>query len=407
MSKSIVLFCTVDTKAEQILFLKKRIVSKGCRPIIFDLSMGEIENQFADITSNELLLSSGVDPKLVRNSKDRGKISEIMVQSAKNRLKTLIDKEEIGCFAAMGGVSMASMASQLMQEIPFGIPKAILITAAMPSYISKWFDAMDILIFQGIIEFSGMNEIIKNVLDRFAGAVCGMCEVQRFDFSSLPYPSVAITELGFSQKCAHNVQRLLREKGFHVYSFHAQGISDRTMEKLLKQGCFHGVIDIATAGLIEELFGGTRAAGMERLDYLSHRSMPVVLAPAALNITNIKHGAIKNKKQKPVLKVDSLRAYVRYSKGQLKNASKLYAEKLNSAKSSVVFLFPTKGLSSLDSKGSILFNPEEDKIFINEIRKRLKNPNVLIKEIDCNLEDSQFAEALIQEFFMLQKNLPT
>ena len=402
MSKSIVIFCTVDTKAEQIRFLRDQIIIRGYKPIVFDLSMGNVEEQFADITSDELLLSIGVKPKTLRDSKDRSKINEIMAQAAKNRLRALVNKEEIGCFAAMGGVTMASLASQIMQELPFGVPKAILVTAAMPSYIGKWFDAMDVLIFQGIIEFSGMNHMIKNVLDRFAGAVCGMCGASKFEFSSLPYPSIAITELGFSQKCAHNVQRLLREKGFHVYSFHAQGISDRTMERLLKDGCFHGIIDIAIAGLIEELFGGTRAAGMERLDYLSFRSMPTVLAPAALNITNVKQGHIKNLKGKPILKVDSLRSYVRYSKNQLKVASRLYAEKLNKAISPVVFLFPTQGLSSLDSKDSLLFNPEEDKIFLNELRKKLKNRNVFIKEIDCNLDDPQFSQALVDALLSLQ-----
>jgi hypothetical protein len=38
---------------------------------------------------------------------------------------------------------------------------------------------------------------------------------EALDYTSLrlPYPSIALTELGFSDQCAKNVERLLVEKG--------------------------------------------------------------------------------------------------------------------------------------------------------------------------------------------------
>lgn len=401
MDKEILILGTVDTKGELLKLLRQKIFEMGCKPLLMDLSMGYVREQFADITSDELLFGIGEDAANIRSSRDRGKITDIMVKAAQKKTSEILSHRDIRCIASMGGVSMAFMASRIMREVPFGVPKAMLVTAAMPAYISEWFGAMDIGIFQSIVDFSGDNEMVRNAIYRFSCAICGMALAPKFTFSSLPYPSVAITELGFSPNCARIVEEMLREKGFHVYSFHAQGISDRTMDKLLREGYFDGIIDIVTAGLIEEIFKGTRAAGMERLGYLSKRDIPKVLAPAALNITNCEKIEKKRYKGKKILKVDGLRSYVRYSVSELKEAAKVYADKLNTAKPPTVFFFPKKGLSSLDKEGSLLHVPEEDMLFLRELKRWLHNSEVEIIEMDCNLEDDEFAISMVNKFYEL------
>ena len=74
-------------------------------------------------------------------------------------------------------------------------------------------------------------------------------------------------------------------KGYHVYIFHAQGIGERAMDRLISQGFFDGVIEIVPAGLIEELFQGNRPAGMARLDAACERGIPMILAPCTINLT--------------------------------------------------------------------------------------------------------------------------
>ena len=102
-----------------------------------------------------------------------------------------------------------------------------------------------------------MNTLVKNAIAQVAGAIAGMVE-EAYDYRSLklPYPAIAVTELGFSDQCAKYVEQLLTEKGYSVYPFHAQGISDRAMDRLISQGFFDGVIEIVPAGLIEERFKG-------------------------------------------------------------------------------------------------------------------------------------------------------
>jgi uncharacterized protein (UPF0261 family) len=53
-----------------------------------------------------------------------------------------------------------------------------------------------------------------------------------------------------------------------------------------------------------------------------------------------------------------------------------------------------RGWSSLDREGSVLYDPEEDQVFIKELKKHLRSP-LEMEEVDCNLEDFETAKALV------------
>jgi uncharacterized protein (UPF0261 family) len=243
-----------------------------------------------------------------------------------------------------------------------------------------------------------MNDLVKNAIAQVAGAISGMVE-EAFDYKALklPYPSIAVTELGFSDRCAKYVEQLLTEKGYQVYPFHAQGVSDRAMDRLISQGFFDGVIEIVPAGLIEERFKGNRAAGMERLDAACARGIPQVWAPCCLNLTGA--GPTRTNRDKyiasgKVLKIDEMRSMARFPRDELLIGAKLYAEKLNKARGPIKLVVPLEGWSSLDQKGSPLYDPEEDRLFIDELKKNLRRP-IEMEAVNCNLEDLGTARALV------------
>jgi uncharacterized protein (UPF0261 family) len=51
----------------------------------------------------------------------------------------------------------------------------------------------------------------------------------------------------------------------------------------------------------------------------------------------------------------------------------------------------------------VLYAPEEDKVFVEELRKRLK-PEIEIEELDCHLEDAEFALALVEAFVRMEQS---
>lgn len=401
MNKRIVILGTLDTKGEQVLYLKERIEARGYRPILIDLSTGSEPPWKADITAAEIASLSGMQIEELRRAKDRAAGAKAMRIGAEQKILALFARGELDGIVALGGATMADIASRVMQKLPFGVPKVIAVPAFVPVLATEWFDAMDIMAMQMIAEMAGMNDLVKSGIERLAGAVCGMAEEGRaLDMSQIPYPSVAITEYGFSQKCARQVRELLEQKGYHVFSFHAQGISDRAMEKLISEGLLHGVIDIVISGLSDELTEGNRAAGKRRLDAAAEKGIPQILAPAGVNMTGC--GPTRRNREKYasrplIFKMDEKRFMTRYTGDELRSHAKVYADKLNRTKGPAMFLVPLKGWSSADREGTILYNPEEDKIFVDELRNHLK-PSVEILEVDCNLESSEFAEALVNNF---------
>jgi len=398
--KSVIVMGTLDTKEDEILFLKQQLEQKRCRVLVIDVSMGAQPFSKADVGPAEIARLGGSTIESIQASKDRGWLTQVMAKGATEKVRQLYTAGKIGGIMAIGGSTMALFGARVMKLLPFGIPKIIVCPGVIPAQVRRLYDTMDMTIMQGVVDFAGLNELAMSVLTRAAGAMCGMLKDSGEAISSLLEKSVAITQLGWSDNCARLVKQHLEERGYRVYPFHAQGIGDRAMEDLIVQGFFDGVIDIAPAGVIEEIFHGTRAAGPKRLEAAGERGLPQVIAPCSINITNAsltRRQADKYVSREKKIKQDEARIETRYNREELVTAARVYAKKLNKARGPVKILFPTRGWSSLDKEGSVLHAPKEDKLFVEELRRNLK-PEVESEELDCHLEDPEFALALVETF---------
>jgi uncharacterized protein (UPF0261 family) len=103
--------------------------------------------------------------------------------------------------------------------------------------------------------------------------------------------------------------------------------------------------------------------------------------------------------RQPRLQIDEIRFMTRLEPDEMRQGARLYAEKLNRAKRPVKFLVPLRGWSSIDKPGDALYNPEQDRVFFEELKAHLKpEAPIEIIEVDCNLEDPEFARALVDSF---------
>jgi len=88
---------------------------------------------------------------------------------------------------------------------------------------------------------------------------------------------------------------------------------------------------------------------------------------------------------------------------------KVIADKLNRSRGLAALLVPRKGFSALDRKGSgrhkmsmdgtitgEWFDPEADLALINSLKQHLDLSWVLLKEVDCHINDPQFAEVAVE-----------
>jgi uncharacterized protein (UPF0261 family) len=145
---------------------------------------------------------------------------------------------------------------------------------------------------------------------------------------------------------------------------------------------------------------------MERLDAAGERGIPQAWAPCCLNLTGA--GPTRTHREKytasgKVLNIDAMRAMARFPRDELLIGAKLYAEKINKAKGPLKLVIPLRGWSSLDREGSILYDPQEDRLVVDELKRNLTKP-LDIEEVDANLEDFQTAKALVDSLIRFMED---
>jgi uncharacterized protein (UPF0261 family) len=77
---------------------------------------------------------------------------------------------------------------------------------------------------------------------------------------------------------------------------------------------------------------------------------------------------------------------------------RLLATKASAAKGPVTVILPLRGVSAIDAEGKAFYDREADERLFAAIRANLKD-NVKLVEMDCHINDPQFAERICAEFF--------
>ncbi len=399
MERVILVISTLDTKGPETLFLRDRIREKGGKPLVLDLSMST-DSPGADISPAEVASAAGANIEEVRASRERKKITRQMIEGATKLTADLHGSGRLAGVIGLGGSTGSLMATDVMRALPFGVPKLMVSsTAALPGLSTRYFGTADVAIFHTVIEISGLAKPLQNVLERAAAAIVAMGEVSPLTVESARdagKPLVAMSMFGPTEKCAHHVQVRLEQEGYQVIGFSAAGVCDRAMEEMIGMGFFDAVVDIATGGAGEELLGGMRAAGSQRLTSAGKRGIPQVIAPGGVNLTSPRKSRYKPEHhERRKFELDELRTFLRVSDEEAVRIATLFAEKLGAGKGPVVFLFPTQGWSAVDPPGGHMFDEAQDRAFLKVFTERV-GPGVSTREVYANLEDELFAEAVVQ-----------
>ena len=397
MQKAVLIISTLDTKGEETLYLRDKVASLGMKPMLMDISMRGKGASPAEITPSMVAEAGGSTLEEIHASKERAKITNITIKGASNIAVDLFSKGELGGVLGMGGSTGSLMATEVMRALPFGVPKIMISsTAALPGLSTRYIGTGDISLFHSVIEISGVSDLLKNVMDRAASAMGGMLHDSITSPGAAGNKLIAMTMLGPCEQCASSVRTALERDGYQVIGFSAAGIGDRAMEAMISQGFFQGVIDLAPGGVGEHLFGFMRDAGPTRMENAGNAGLPQVISTCSVNhMTPSKSRYKPDYHERRKYDLDKFRTWIRLSPEELRQVAKAFREKLNRAKGPVKVLIPQKGWSSVDSPGNATYDPEEDRVFEEELRNGL-NGDIEIVQVDANMEDPAFAQAVVE-----------
>jgi uncharacterized protein (UPF0261 family) len=399
--KRIVIIAALDTKGEESDYLKELILKRGHQPFIIDIGCGGEAKLEADITADEVAGAAGADIEKLRVSQERKRATETMVKGAVAKLDALCRSGEVDGMISLGGMSSTVMASSIMGEMPYRIPKLILSSAASLPGVNRFFGPTGITMMHSLIDLSGLNHLLKDQLARAVGAICGMVEsLAPPDDAGEEKPMVAMSTYGYTDSCSRYIHQALGGK-YELIHFHAIGMPEVAMEKLIEEGFFSAVIDLVPSSITNARFDGSRISWPRRLEVAGEKGIPQVVAPGGVD--TISRTGYTAKELAPEFKIrkhylmDALRATVWLTPDELRDIAGVYAEKLNKAVGPTKFLIPKQGWISIEKEGSEFYYPEGIQAFVDGLKQRLK-PEIELIEVDADIEEPVFAQAVVNAF---------
>jgi uncharacterized protein (UPF0261 family) len=399
MGKTIAVIGALDTKGHDYAFIKQEIEKHGHQAFV--INTGVLGEPFfdPDIPAEKVAEAGGSSLEELRKKGDKSYAMSVMTRGIAVIMKELFLEGKIDAGFSMGGSNGTMIGTSGLQALPVGVPKVMVSTVASGD-TKPYVGISDIVMIPSILDVAGVNRISAKIYSNAVGAIIGMLEAEVPPIDTKPL--ITASMFGNTTTLVNQCKHLLEQKDYEVLVFHATGTGGKTMEYLIGQGYITGVLDITTTELADELVGGVLSAGPTRMDAAAKWALPQVVAPGCLDMVNFWGPATVPEKFKDRLFYygnDNI-TLMRTTPEENENLGRILAEKINRSKGEVAVFLPLKGVSELDAPGKEFWWPEADQALFDAI-KQYTNPDIPIYELDCNINDPEFADAVTKKLMEL------
>ncbi|MEQ8397487.1 Tm-1-like ATP-binding domain-containing protein [Thalassobaculum sp.] len=400
--RTIAIIGTLDTKAQELGFLRSVVEARGHRALMVDLSVRG-EHGGADISRQEVAARAGGGVDELIAAGDRGAALDRVSSGAVALVKDLLAQGRIDGAVAIGGGSGSAVTSAPLRALPFGFPK-VLVSTKGAGDVSAFVGTRDIAVLFSVTDVMGLNPILRRVLRNAANAVCGMVEGGADEVRQADGAVVAITAFGVTTPAAERCRRLLLESGCQVMVFHASGTGGRAMEELIEAGEIDAVLDLTTTELADELCGGALSAGPARLEAAGRRGIPQVVVPGALDMVNF--GPVAT--IPPALRDRRLHRHnagttlMRTTRDENAELGRIVAGKLAGATGPTELVLPLGGISEYGRPDGPFHDPEADRAFFESVSAAYDGP--IVRSPD-HINDPPFAELVVARLLTLMASI--
>ena len=396
--KRIALIGTLDTKGDELAFMKRLVEKKGYKPIVIDIGTLGDQPFEPDIKRDDLLKEIGFELKQLISSKGReAEASEIMSNALSAKMEKLYEERSIDGVIAIGGGMGSQTSAKALQQLPIGFPKVLVSTKAIQAGIQGYAGAKDVVIIPSVCDIAGLNNITRRILAEAVGAVIGMVEMGPTEDEQKP--TVVMEMNGAVTKCGANVKKTLQNEGYEVIVFHGIGSGGRAMEQFIRDNDVVCSIELGLNEIGNELFGGIASAGKERLEAAGRKRIPQIVTTGSVDFINFlgPETVPERYRHRKLVAHNAQSTVMRIEGEEMEILGQVIAEKLNKSKGAVEVLIPLRGFSMGDQEGREFYDPESDSIFIKTLKRTL-SPKIKVFELDLHINDTEFAEFIYARF---------
>ena len=399
MTKTVAVLATLDTKGPEAAYVRERIVALGGQALLIDMGVVGEPGTRPDVPREAVAAAGGTPLKELLAAPTRQKASPVMVAGATAILTDLVARGRVHAVLGFGGTQGTPNCTAVMRALPYGFPKVMLSTVASGD-TSSFVGIKDVTMMFSVSDILGLNPLSRTILANAAGAALGMAEQEvPLEPSGDGRPVIGMTNLGVLTEGSTRALQLFAEKGYEVIVFHAVGSGGRAMEQMMKDGLIGAVFDYALGEIADDVFGGLRAGGAERLTVAGELGLPQVLCPGGaehigllVDPPNSVPGRYRDHRyvfHNPVVFAPRLRA------AELEEVAREIGKRLAHTRSRAVMLLPQRGVSRYSAAEGPLFDPEGDRAFLEALKKSLPTA-VEVVEVDANAEDESFVRVAVE-----------
>lgn len=401
MARTIVIVGTLDTKGEELRYVKELIERRGHKTVVIDGGiLGEPLFQ-PDITREQVAEAAGKSLKELLALGEAAKPIEMMAKGCSEIAEGLYAEGKLDGIIAIGGIIGTTLGIAAMKRLPLWLPK-LMVSAIGLSPFSPLLDpelrVKDLTVMPTVADFWGVDNITKTILQNASGAIAGMVETHEKTGPS-QRPLIDIITFGTVVcKQALWAKPLLEQKGYDVIVFEAP---ENASEELVDQGLMRGTLDFVAGYLfINELCGGAPRPGPMRFEARIKRGIPQVFSPGLAEVITWSEalGPLPQRfENREIYRHGAMGICIKASEEEMAAAGVMMAQKLNEMTGPTAMLIPTRGFSEWDKQGHMWYNPEGRKAFIEGLKKHI-GPKVKVVELDMHINDREFAEQAVTIF---------
>ncbi len=409
MKPTVLVIGTLDTKGEELGYLRDEIVRRGCQCLVMDVGvLGEPAFK-ADIQREEVIRRGGGNleelAEAAAKGSTRGSAVDIVTHGGKEIAKELLAKQAFDGVISIGGGTGTAVGTAIMRGLPLGVPK--LQVSTLPGSprmnMACFIGDKDIMMLNSIVDIVGLNSITRIVLQEAAGAIAGMArdKVNLADRKRC----VAITCLGVTTPMVMKVRQLLIERGREVVVLHRR---TQVLEALVAEDMVEAVLDLTPNELIDDVvYPGTSPdpSASGRLKQAREAGLPMIIAPGALDMILVPAPVSDIPEQ---LKTRKYRIHtphmtlVRTTEAELRALGRFIGGTVKQATGPAGVVVPLAGLSAPDCEGSDFHDAGAIASFLKELRAVAGKAE--IREIRAHINSDEFVQAVIEMFDrMMQK----
>lgn len=394
---TIAVLATLDTKGREAQFIRETIEKLGSHALLIDIGLVGDVGAKPDVSRKSVVEAGGGSLSELLRSPTRQAASPIIISGAARILETKRAAGEIDAVLALGGTQGTSNGCAIMRELPYGFPKIMVSTVASGD-TSSFVGIKDITMMFSVSDILGLNPLTRTILANAAGAAVGMASTQSsVQSSQSTKPVIGISNLGVLTEGTLAAVKRFEDAGYETIVFHAVGSGGKAMEQMMKEGIIGAVFDYALGEISDDVFGGLRAGGPERLTVAGKLGLPQVICPGGAEHL----GLITDPDVVPPSYQDHQHTFhnpiifvPRLNDDEITQVAQSIGQRLQGVPGNTTFLLPLRGTSRYGIEGGELHNPENDAVFFDALRDSLPD-TVTVEAIDAAAEDAAFVDAAV------------